>query len=120
LLPELLPRFGVYAVRARREDGAADVAEEGGQPWFHGIANYGLRPTVETSDAVPRLETHLFADAAAVAAAKLESGAPLCVEWLHFLRPEKKFLSLDALLVQIRQDIIAAREWFRQREQAQT
>ncbi|MDR2845496.1 MAG: riboflavin biosynthesis protein RibF [Puniceicoccales bacterium] len=110
--PELLPRFGVYAVRARvvGGDGTDDNGTDG--DWFSGVANYGLRPTVEdvSSGAVrPQLETHLLAPAGAVGAAGFAAGVGLRVEWLHFLRPEKKFDGLDALRVQIAADIANAR-----------
>jgi riboflavin kinase/FMN adenylyltransferase len=103
--PELRPRFGVYAVRARREENA-----DGGGVWFSGVANYGLRPTVETGGGVvePLLETHLFADAAGVAGARLDAGEPLCVEWLEFLRAERKFADFAALTEQIRADVAEA------------
>jgi len=99
--PEQLPRFGVYAVRAAVEDAGAPAV-------FAGIANYGLRPTVENAGAVrPLLEVHLLdAAGAAVPAA----GARLRVEWLRFIRPERKFPSLDALRAQIATDIAAARQ----------
>ena len=84
--------------------------------WCYGVANYGLRPTVEAANVAPRLETHLFADAGTVAAAGLDAGSPVRVEWLHFLRPEKKFARLDVLLAQIRADTATAREWLRQRQ----
>jgi riboflavin kinase/FMN adenylyltransferase len=39
-------------------------------------------------------------------------GELLSVEFLHPLRSERKFESLDALQTQIQLDIAAAREWF--------
>jgi riboflavin kinase/FMN adenylyltransferase len=107
--PEARPRFGVYAVRARAADAGA---------WFAAVANYGLRPTVEAgAEGVrPLLETHLLADAASVAAAGFGEGAPLRVEWLNFLRPEKKFAGIAALRAQIGADAAAARAWFAARD----
>ncbi|MDR2863193.1 MAG: riboflavin biosynthesis protein RibF [Puniceicoccales bacterium] len=98
--PELLPHFGVYAVRARIGNTAED--------WVPGVANYGLRPTVENTDVRPLLEVHLLAGAKI--AAGTGPGQALCVEWLHFLRPEKKFSGLDALREQIAIDVRQARE----------
>lgn len=94
--PELLPRYGVYAVRARIEGGN----------WFPGIANYGLRPTIEEQGTTrPLLETHLLVDTACITNAGFVEGCRLDVEWLSFIRPEKKFPSLDALRIQIAGDI---------------
>ncbi|MDR0536165.1 MAG: bifunctional riboflavin kinase/FMN adenylyltransferase [Puniceicoccales bacterium] len=109
--PELLPRFGVYAVRVRKAPGAGGGASLDAGGWFHGIANYGLRPTVETAPVLPLLEAHLFAGAGALGAAGIGEGARLLVEWLHFIRPERKFPGLPALLGQIRMDAESARRW---------
>lgn len=96
--PELPPAFGVYAVRIRRSD----------QPeaaWENGIANYGVRPTVEGAGAAvaPLLETHTLEPTA------LTTGDPVSVQWLSFLRPEQKFASLDALRTQIASDLERAK-----------
>jgi riboflavin kinase/FMN adenylyltransferase len=109
--PELKPRFGVYVVRARRGDGESGGEADGGGAWFPGVANYGLRPTVETGggEVEPLLETHLFADADGVSAGRLGADEPLCVEWLDFLRPERKFADFAALSAQIQQDAAQAR-----------
>lgn len=90
--PELLPRFGVYAVRLK-----------GREQVFDGIANYGVRPTVERELApAPLLETHLLRIAAG---APIPSyGDAISVSWTHFIRSEEKFSSLDALVAQIERD----------------
>ena len=87
--PELQPRHGVYAV------------------------NYGLRPTVTSSATTPPLlEVHLLANADTLANAGLEPGATLHAEWLHFIRPEKNFSTLDILRAQITADIATAQNFF--------
>ena len=91
----VLPKFGVYAVRAEILDGAC-----AGQT-VNGVANLGLRPTVGTEK--PRLETHLFDFAGDL------YGANLRVSLLHFIRPEQKFDGLDALKAQIAKDSDTAR-----------
>lgn len=91
--PELRPRHGVYVVRVRGEKSADALP---------GIANYGLRPTVESATA-PRLEVHVLG------ACPFTTGDRLLVEWLRFVRPEMKFAGVDALRAQIVQDIAAAR-----------
>ena len=85
--PELKPAYGVYAVK---------VLAPGAKP-VKGVANYGIRPTVELA-ARPLLEVHL-----------LESPVPaygdaITVHWLHFLRPENKFGSVEELRIQIEKD----------------
>ena len=64
-----------------------------------GVANYGLRPTVG-ADSEPVLEIHLLA----VSPPEFKTGDTLRVEWLSFLRPEKKFPSIDDLKAQIALD----------------
>jgi riboflavin kinase/FMN adenylyltransferase len=85
-----LPLTGVYVVQvhfAKRE------------VW--GVANIGKRPTVDGTKSV--LEVHLldFNDSI--------YGNILKVFFLHKLRNEVKFTSVDALISQIHQDIAAAR-----------
>jgi riboflavin kinase/FMN adenylyltransferase len=82
----------VYAVRISGPKSAA---------WLPAVANYGLRPTVETASE-PRLEVHVLADC------PFGEGDHVKVEWLHFLRPEMKFASLDELRAQIARDRDAA------------
>jgi len=95
--PQCCPRYGVYAARVRRAD---DV--DG--PGLPGIANYGLRPTVDNNAAFPLLETHLLSPC------PFGTGDRLRIEWLHFLRPEQKFDGLAALKSQISKDCAQARE----------
>ncbi|MGF0069338.1 riboflavin biosynthesis protein RibF [Candidatus Spyradosoma sp. SGI.093] len=101
--PALLPRFGVYAVRLirARGDGASEV--------FRGVANYGVRPTV-ARDGVPAplLETHVTDVPAGVPVPTY--GDSIVVEWLDFLREERRFDSVAALREQLVRDVAAARE----------
>ena len=94
--PDLRPLYGVYAVRV---SGAKSYG------WLPGVANYGLRPTVEQSTE-PRLEIHLLV------ACPYHAGDPVAVEWIHFLRPERKFGGIDELRSQIGRDVAAARAEF--------
>ena len=92
----VLPKFGVYAVRAEILDGGFAGAV------LNGVANLGMRPTVGTDK--PRLESHFF---------DFEGdlyGANLRVSLLHFIRAEQKFDGLDALQAQIAKDSDQARE----------
>jgi riboflavin kinase/FMN adenylyltransferase len=86
-----LPPFGVYAVRVHHKD--LD---------YLGALNIGIRPTVSNESAF-RFEVHLL---------DFEGdlyGCELKVEFIHRLRPEKKFGSVDALREQIGRDIAAVR-----------
>lgn len=97
--PPLAPRLGVYVARIRGQGGG----------WQPAVANYGLRPTVESAVA-PRLEVHVLA------ACSLREGDAVEVEWLDFVRPERKFAGLPELVAQIGLDSAAARAWFEARE----
>lgn len=88
--PELQPLYGVYAVQ---------ITVPGEKETMPGVANYGLRPTVG-ADSEPVLEIHLLA----VSPPEFKTGDTLRVEWLSFLRPEKKFPSIDDLKAQIALD----------------
>ncbi len=80
-------RLGVYAVRARI-DGAP-------RRWA-GVAAIGVRPTLGITRCL--LETHLFDSPGDI------YGRLLDVEFRHFLRPEERFDSLDALQLQMQRD----------------
>lgn len=97
--PECRPRYGVYAVRAR-------CANKGGET-LDGVANYGVRPTVDPNEQVPLLEVHLFEQDC-----PWTTGDELCVDWLAFLRPEMKFPLLAALQAQMKQDLREAESFF--------
>jgi riboflavin kinase/FMN adenylyltransferase len=90
--PDLRPRFGVYVVRVA---GAKAVTA------LPGVANYGLRPTVEQAHE-PLLEVHLLTECPFV------TGDHVVVKWLRFLRPEQKFSGVEELRAQIARDRSAA------------
>ena len=87
-----LPPDGVYAARARC-----------GDKTFDGIVNLGIRPTV-SYDAKRVLEIHLFEFEGDLYDLEIE------VEFLRFIRGEKKFSSVEDLRAQIARDIAAVRE----------
>jgi riboflavin kinase / FMN adenylyltransferase len=92
-LGELIhPRHGVYAVRARIE-GEAD--------WRAGVANFGRTPTTGLRD--PLLETHIFDFKGDIYSKRLE------VQLVAYLRPEKRFDSLDLMVAQMHIDSAEAR-----------
>ncbi|MCK2094651.1 bifunctional riboflavin kinase/FAD synthetase [Thauera aromatica] len=90
----LPPLTGVYAVGVEGL-AAAPIA---------GVANIGLRPTV-TANGRARLEVHLFDWTRDC------YGAHIRVHFLHKLRAERRFDSLDALRAQIAADAAGARQW---------
>jgi riboflavin kinase / FMN adenylyltransferase len=89
---EQFPPNGVYAV---------DVQRNGTR--LRGVANIGVRPTIANASGERLLEVHLF---------DFDSdlyGEDLEVTFRRFLRPERKFESLEELKAQIAQDVAAAR-----------
>ncbi|MBQ8174075.1 MAG: riboflavin biosynthesis protein RibF [Clostridia bacterium] len=91
----LLPARGVYAVRA----------EAGGKE-YNGVANVGVRPTVEQNAPV-NCEVHLFGGEVGDL-----YGKPISVRFYKHLRGEMKFESIDALCAQIARDEAQAKEYF--------
>jgi riboflavin kinase/FMN adenylyltransferase len=89
--PYLRPRFGIYAVRGRLDDGTI----------LGGAANLGIRPTFEPPKEL--LEPYFFDFQGDLYGRRLE------VELIDFLRPEAKFDSLDSLAAQMAQDCRDAR-----------
>ncbi|WP_426266546.1 bifunctional riboflavin kinase/FAD synthetase [Sphingomonas sp. LHG3443-2] len=85
------PAYGIYAVRVRLPDGS-EVA---------GVANVGVRPTFEPP--VELLEAYLFDWSGDLYGQEIE------VALHHFLRPERRFDSMDALSLQMRSDEAEAR-----------
>jgi riboflavin kinase/FMN adenylyltransferase len=89
---EQFPPNGVYFAEARL-DGTS----------YLGVVNLGYRPTV-SSDASNRvLEVHLFDFNDEIYGRDLE------LRFVHYLRPEKKFESIDDLVAQIRRDVEQAK-----------
>lgn len=74
---------------------------------YQGIANIGVRPTVDGSE--PLLEVHLFDFEGDI------YGELLSVTFLKKIRDEMKFESIDILKSQIQQDIDHISRWFDQR-----
>jgi riboflavin kinase/FMN adenylyltransferase len=77
-------------------------------PLGRGIANYGIAPTMKGKAwKSPVLEVHLI-DCAAGAAVSI-GGRRITVEFLRFLRPERKFSCLQELRAQIAADLKSAK-----------
>ncbi|WP_201305377.1 bifunctional riboflavin kinase/FAD synthetase [Paenibacillus puerhi] len=90
--PYVLPANGVYAVRVRVRD-----------RWYGGVMNIGVKPTFEGTLIHPTLEAHLFDFKDEI------YGETVQVQLIDFIRPERKFGSVDELVAQIGQDADTAR-----------
>ena len=88
---KLLPRFGVYATEVVFENGVS----------VRGITNVGENPTVSEDrlNHRVRIETFLLDFSGDV------YGEKICIRFFRFLRPERKFGSLEELRTQIAKDI---------------
>lgn len=96
----VLPRFGVYA----------SLVEVDGKKYY-GVTNIGVKPTVGSDCAlsetwIPEFSGDLY-------------GKNIPVELLDFIRPERKFDSLDELKNEILQNSVIARQ-IAEREQKKT
>jgi riboflavin kinase/FMN adenylyltransferase len=94
LLSETLPAVGVYACWVWRRSEC-----------FAAVTNIGFNPTFvgPEEQRLPRLETHLLDFSKDI------YGEELRVEFVEFLRLERKFASVDELKAQIHQDIARGR-----------
>jgi len=86
------PKYGIYAVRVTLEDGSERA----------GVASLGVRPTFDPPQEL--LEAHLFGFDGDLYGRKIEVA-------LHaFIREERKFDSVDALVAEMRDDEAKARK----------
>src|SRR5690242_20076234 len=85
------PKYGIYAVRVTLDDGRE----------YPGVASLGVRPTFEPPQEL--LEAHLFGFDGDLYGRKIEVG-------LHaFIREEKKFDDVEALVAHMKDDEAEAR-----------
>ena len=101
-----LPRDGVYAVQATINN--PDTVSQS-QSQILGVMNIGLRPTVNGD--LRSVEVHLFDRQGDLYEQELS------VNLISFIRPEKKFDSLDALKSQIQADCQTARNYLAPNQQ---
>ncbi len=92
---KLLPLQGIYCVQVKRQ----------GKPIQHGVASIGNRPTLDGENK-NMLEIHLFDFDESI------YGEMLQVFFLHKLRDEVKFPSMQALIDQIHEDVALAKAYF--------
>jgi len=88
----IIPKPGVYAVKVLRKNSTK---------YLKGIANLGYRPTFNQKKIL--LEVHLFNFSGNL------YNKLLSVEFLKFIRKEKKFKNADQLKVQIKKDLNIAK-----------
>jgi len=88
---------GVFAVITRLVNGNE----------YQGVANIGLRPSIDSTTLLPVLEVHLLDFDEDL------YGQRVAVRFLNKIREECKFAGLDALKQQIQKDIQQARAFFR-------
>ena len=97
-LPEgrLVPKRGVYVTK---------IAVDGYKKHYFGITNVGIRPTVGG--------TALFAETNIFDFSDDLYGRTVTVEFLDFLREERKFPTLTLLTEQIKKDVLTAKEYIK-------
>ena len=92
--PDCKPPFGAYAVEVESASGASAPA----------VASYGTSPTL--GENAPLIEAHILGRTS------LKTGSRLRIRFLKFLRPQKKFASLEDLREQISKDKALAAKYF--------
>ncbi len=92
----IIPKIGVYAVQC---------ILEGGERYI-GVANVGLRPTVEEGVKTPNCEVYMIGYSGEL------YDREICVEFHSYLREETKFLNTDKLSEAIKLDIARAEAYF--------
>ena len=91
--PKIIPANGVYAVRVYLEDGIERC----------GMLNIGTRPTVEGSDHARSIEVHIFDFDQSI------YGQQIRIEFVDYLRPERRMEDIEALRYQLQRDREVAR-----------
>jgi riboflavin kinase/FMN adenylyltransferase len=87
-------------------DGVYAVEIEGLDTTLTGVANVGVRPTLNEATLKPILEVHIFDFAGTI------YGKTVKVIFRAKIREEKKFTGLEALKSAIREDMLVARQFF--------
>ena len=90
---KLLPPNGVYVTRVLM-DGV----------WYKGVTNVGCKPTVSDSHLIG-VETHILDFSGNVYGKEAE------VCFLHYIRPEQKFASIEELQAQMERDVMTSRQF---------
>jgi len=89
----MVPHTGVYATWALLKDRCLPA-----------ITNIGIRPTFENQFVLPRVEAHILD-------ADLDLyGQEISLEFVEFIRPERKFSTVNDLIKQIKEDCLQTQE----------
>jgi len=89
------PLIGIFVVQVEGDD----------VPSMQGVASLGVRPTI-SANGKPVLEVHLFNFSGEI------YNQYLRINFLHKLRDEEKYSSLEILTQQIARDVQDAKRWF--------
>src|SRR5690625_3991908 len=90
-----LPKQGVYAVKVHYKDRI-----------YNGMANLGVVPTFIDDRTEPKVEVNIFDFDQNI------YGEQLTIEWHQFIREEKKFSGIDAIVAQLNKDEQAVKNYF--------
>lgn len=93
-------------------DGSYAVEVYGLKKMYRGVANVGIRPTIDDTTASPVLEVHIFDFDENI------YGCGIKVRFIHKLRDEEKFPNLATLKAAIHRDIKDAKQFFYEGVQA--
>ena len=96
--PEAKPAYGVYV---------GYFTDHKTEQTKFAVANYGMRPTVEKNAETPLLEVHILDELDSQIGSE---GSQISMTLNYFLRPEKKFDSIEDLKSQISRDLKEAKE----------
>ena len=92
---KLLPPNGVYVTKVFV-----------GENWYMGVSNVGCKPTIAGDNPIG-VETYIIDFCQDV------YGKEVTVKFLEFIRPEKKFDSIEDLKTQMNADIVHAERYYR-------
>ncbi|MDP5273487.1 bifunctional riboflavin kinase/FAD synthetase [Chengkuizengella axinellae] len=98
--PFVLPKKGVYVVKITLND-----------KLYTGVINIGVKPTFYEENITPTLEVHILNYNGDIYDEEIK------VEFLTFIRDEKKFQSVDDLVAQIKEDVKSAQSITQKSEQ---
>lgn len=93
--PYLTIRLGVYAVLAHL-----------GDKKYYGVLNHGMKPTFYAEDIIPVMEAHLFDFSEDIYGEKIR------IEFVSFIRSEKRFNGIQELIEQIKADADHVKQLF--------
>jgi riboflavin kinase / FMN adenylyltransferase len=89
----VVPRIGVYAVQCKIEEQN-----------LNGVMNIGYKPTFHSGAQALSLEVHIFDFQGDLYGLKMQ------IDFIEFIRPEQKFLSVQELITQIQHDCKQAQD----------